>query len=299
VPDERRLTILFATGLKINVTTRELFDIMVDPIVVSYFLVVGVSFAYVVPQEGHHLLGGYSYFFAALLLSAFVLVVLHAAFAVFILISYNIPSISIVTSIVLLFVALSAELGWQTVFTFFTDLPFPHDEAFWRGFGTKTLGVIAGELVYASFILQRTRWWQSSEYAQESTTLGPAQEALANHVSEQIDDETDAGVPSVGIVIGKKSVSLGSILYAQAERQYVRVFLSDTILFERMTFASFLESLPSGAGVRVHRSYWISFSAVDALETGTDGREQIVLKNGVRVPVSRRFGKNLTYLRKN
>lgn len=80
----------------------------------------------------------------------------------------------------------------------------------------------------------------------------------------------------------------GELLFLKAEDHYLRVVTDrgeDLILFR---FKDALDELRGIEGLQVHRSYWVSASAVARLTRA--GRDvQLELKTGQTVPVSRRF----------
>lgn len=293
MPEERKLTILFATGLRINVTPKELASIMLDPIVVTFFLSLGVVFGYVVPQEGYYTISALEYFLSALTLSVIVLFALHILFAFFYLIFYNIPGMTMVSSVVLVFVALCAEVTWHPVASFYSGATYLAGEGFWHGFATKILGVLGGELLYATFILQRTRWWQTSYLQNGNLDEYVGERDAAEFIPSTIKEPQPDPFFLPFITIGNDRILTGSLLFAQAERQYVRIIMEDRVLFKRMAFHSFLDMIPSGIGAQVHRSYWVAFSAVERFELTATGLGVVILKGDIRVPVSRRFGKSL------
>lgn len=84
-------------------------------------------------------------------------------------------------------------------------------------------------------------------------------------------------------------VHLGSDLLALgAEDHYLRVITavgSDLIL---MRMSDALAELGDGAGLQVHRSWWVARAAIESVSR-SNGRTALVLKNGLEVPVSRTY----------
>lgn len=78
----------------------------------------------------------------------------------------------------------------------------------------------------------------------------------------------------------------GRLLALQADAHYVRVHTdrgTDLVLYR---FGDAVAEMDAGAGAQVHRSWWVARDAV----TGTDPeRPELVLANGLRVPVSRSY----------
>lgn len=79
----------------------------------------------------------------------------------------------------------------------------------------------------------------------------------------------------------------GDLLALEMEDHYLRVHAesgSDLIL---MRLRDAVGELDGAAGMQVHRSYWVAGAAVAGAERTADGRATLILRNGLRVPVSR------------
>ncbi len=82
------------------------------------------------------------------------------------------------------------------------------------------------------------------------------------------------------------------ILALSAEDHYLRVHTSagETLILMRLSDA--IGALDGIEGSQVHRSWWVARDAV-ADVTRSDGKVDLVLKSGLRAPVSRRYQKAL------
>ena len=80
----------------------------------------------------------------------------------------------------------------------------------------------------------------------------------------------------------------GPIIALTAEDHYLRVHTDggDALIHHR--FSDAVREL-GGAGVQVHRSWWVAKNAVERVEKDGD-RHVLILKGGLRAPVSRTFG---------
>lgn len=79
----------------------------------------------------------------------------------------------------------------------------------------------------------------------------------------------------------------GDLLALEMEDHYLRVHTesgSDLIL---MRLRDAVAELAGADGVQAHRSFWVAAAAVSEVERTPDGRATLVLRNGLRVPVSR------------
>lgn len=112
---------------------------------------------------------------------------------------------------------------------------------------------------------------KTDEVAQNEETVVPAQ---------SIKDEKRT------VVVGNSRIPLTSILHISAEGNYVRVHTNHSNYFEAATLKMVLSQIPVSLGLRIHRSHWVSYSAIHRVDV--DGRNlKITLSSGVKVPVSR------------
>jgi hypothetical protein len=100
--------------------------------------------------------------------------------------------------------------------------------------------------------------------------------------------EVDAAPAERGEALMKrlKPEARGELLALEMEDHYLRVHTArgHDLILHRLSDA--LDEVAGLDGLQVHRSYWVARSAVQDVER--DGRRlQLVLKNGLKVPVSR------------
>lgn len=78
------------------------------------------------------------------------------------------------------------------------------------------------------------------------------------------------------------------LLALEMEDHYIRIHtsLGSDLLLMRLRDA--VEELATVPGLLVHRSYWVTAAAVLRVEREAGGRLTLILRNGLRVPVSRR-----------
>lgn len=94
---------------------------------------------------------------------------------------------------------------------------------------------------------------------------------------------------------GAKLIDLASIVWIEAERDYVRVHTGDRSYFFRAKMTRLEDSLRGQGFLRVHRSALISIAAVDAVTT-TGSRCVLQVKGGQQIPVSRRLASSVRTL---
>jgi hypothetical protein len=78
-----------------------------------------------------------------------------------------------------------------------------------------------------------------------------------------------------------------------ANNHYVEVATSEGIETLRLRLVDAIEEMEPVAGICTHRSHWVAFSAISGTERESGGKLFVVLKNGDRVPVSRKYRPNL------
>ncbi|WP_375552935.1 LytTR family DNA-binding domain-containing protein [Roseovarius mucosus] len=78
-----------------------------------------------------------------------------------------------------------------------------------------------------------------------------------------------------------------------ANNHYVEVATSDGIETLRLRLVDAIEEMEPVAGICTHRSHWVAFAAISGTERESGGKIFLLLKNGDRVPVSRKYRPNL------
>ena len=77
------------------------------------------------------------------------------------------------------------------------------------------------------------------------------------------------------------------ILYVEANGNYVTFAVPGKNILSRMTFLEAMNLLPLKSFVRVHRSYIVAVNKIDKVQ------RQLVIVNGVEIPVSNAYSENL------
>ena len=100
---------------------------------------------------------------------------------------------------------------------------------------------------------------------------------------QRAEAEASAAVrPALGLLAARPQ----DVLCLQMEDHYVRVHTAQGSHLVLATFSQAQAALAGGAGLRVHRSWWVADRAVAGAER--DGRNlRLILKNGVTAPVAR------------
>jgi hypothetical protein len=80
------------------------------------------------------------------------------------------------------------------------------------------------------------------------------------------------------------------LIAVEAEDHYLRIHTSGGAALVYMRFADALQTVLNHDGLQVHRSWWVARGAVDAV-AWNDGRGELTLGNGLKVPVSRSYAK--------
>jgi DNA-binding LytR/AlgR family response regulator len=80
-----------------------------------------------------------------------------------------------------------------------------------------------------------------------------------------------------------------NLLAIQAQQNYIQLIYPEKNYTVIYRLKDALKKIPNELGMKVHRSYWVSFSAIDKQKDAST----IILVNGREVPVSRSFSKEL------
>ena len=113
--------------------------------------------------------------------------------------------------------------------------------------------------------------------------------------AEAPDSEEDPRNQNSLVVVGRTRIPAQSILHIRAEGNYIRLYTAQMSYFEAVTMKTVLSQIPVHLGLRIHRSHWVSYSAIQTIVN--DGRKlKVILASGIQVPVSR---SNLDKIRTN
>ncbi len=84
-----------------------------------------------------------------------------------------------------------------------------------------------------------------------------------------------------------KLIPLDDIFYLQAEDDYVKIQSVEGAFLKKKTMNYFEQHLPAHSFVRVHRSYILNIKQIVKLESFEKDQYLAVLKNDIRIPVSK------------
>ena len=116
--------------------------------------------------------------------------------------------------------------------------------------------------------------WMKQKAAPQST------QALLEAVSAQ-QEEQHRVVVKTGSSI--RIIPIQEVLYFEAYDDYVKIHTKDGYYLKKKTMQHFENTLDPATFVRVHRSFIIQVAQI----TKIDSADEVLLKNGVRVPLSR------------
>jgi len=87
---------------------------------------------------------------------------------------------------------------------------------------------------------------------------------------------------------GELLLDIERIEYLEAARNYVAVHADGGEYLIRSPLSALAERLPDRLFARTHRSYMVNVDEIDEVRS-TDGAQQLILKSGARIPVSRGY----------
>ncbi len=82
-------------------------------------------------------------------------------------------------------------------------------------------------------------------------------------------------------------IPLHELIYIEAYDDYVKLFTEEGRFVKKQTMAYYEKTLPDNAFIRIHRSSIIAIDRIHKIENAEKGRYQVLLTNGVRLPISR------------
>lgn len=82
-------------------------------------------------------------------------------------------------------------------------------------------------------------------------------------------------------------ISMDELVYIEAYDDYVKLYTEGARYVKKQTMAFYEKTLPTSGFVRIHRSSIIAIDRIQSIETIENGRYQVLLTNGVRLPISR------------
>lgn len=78
----------------------------------------------------------------------------------------------------------------------------------------------------------------------------------------------------------------GALVSMSSQDHYVEIVTENGLHLERLTMKRAVELVPETAGIQVHRSHWVSYSAIVGMEK-TGDRHVVLLRNGAKIPVGK------------
>ncbi len=91
---------------------------------------------------------------------------------------------------------------------------------------------------------------------------------------------------SCGIEMFIPADKLGPLMALSAQDHYVEIITQMGSHLERMTIKKAIGLVPECAGLQIHRSHWVAYSAILDLEK-TGERYAVLLRNGAKLPVGK------------
>lgn len=146
----------------------------------------------------------------------------------------------------------------------------------------------AFEMSAADYLLKpysKERFTKAIDNAKEklfSKTNDSSVSELINHSAEE---KLNRVVVKTGTKI--KVIPIESLIYLEAQDDYVMLHASEGKFLKQQTMKYFEQSLPSDQFVRIHRSFILNVDYMAQIENYDKDSYKIILKNQVKLPVSR------------
>jgi two-component system LytT family response regulator len=116
--------------------------------------------------------------------------------------------------------------------------------------------------------------WTKQQAAPQTT------QALLETISSQHEEQQRVVVKTGSSI---RIIPIQEVLYFEAYDDYVKIHTKDGYFLKKKTMQHFENTLDEKQFVRVHRSFIIQIAEI----TKIDSADEVLLKNGVRVPLSR------------
>jgi hypothetical protein len=122
-------------------------------------------------------------------------------------------------------------------------------------------------------------------------SAGPPPVSPPAPLAQMPEPATGVSGPAPRIIERMPDIRTEDILALEAEDHYVRIHHTQGAKLVHYRFADAVSDMGLGRGIRVHRSFWIANHAIKEISRGR--RMEIVLTNGIKVPVSSSFRSSL------
>jgi two-component system LytT family response regulator len=133
----------------------------------------------------------------------------------------------------------------------------------------------------------KERFQKAIEKAQEKTDTKENDPAKLKELFSTIatSEKTERIVVKTGTKI--QVIPLSELLYLEAQDDYVMLYTSEGKFLKQQTMKHYESTLDPTVFIRVHRSYIVNIKEVIKIEPYEKDSHQIILKNSLKIPVSR------------
>ena len=140
--------------------------------------------------------------------------------------------------------------------------------------------------------------WLGLAFGARMFTAWQERNGLLSRAESEIDGMRRAlepGLARLPVPVGDKTrlIETASIAWIEADDNYVRIHTDGQDYALRRTLQDLLTDLGEGSFARIHKSAAINLAEVQVLQPLGRGDAEVVLRNGARLRVSRRYKENL------
>lgn len=309
-----RVNFVLVTGRRFSLTSTQIWHLMTDRHFLIFFAICSVLIAYLYPVTRQPRPPWWEFVIAFLPMELFFYGALVGTFLLMEKSCRGWPALVIPVPLITL-IALLATLSFAR-----THAPFLLGPA-WSTFRSLTEEFVLNyfvilnlEVLFSIFVLPRTKVFlqtiepqhdiqpvpDPAEAPAEPQTAAPPQsvtpqsQALPVPNTQQLPTPPSATPPPPATVhFGSHSWPVSALRLIRAEEHYIRVVTDHQEVLIRYRLSDAVSQLPEEAGMRVHRSYWLSYDAVVHRAPLPDSRLLLTLWNGTTVTVPRAHRKKL------
>lgn len=115
---------------------------------------------------------------------------------------------------------------------------------------------------------------------------GESAKSIARHSVIDLEREATIAIPGAN---GTRYLPTGEVDWIEAQGNYVQIYAGPNSYLLRGTMQDFSERFGNGSFLRVHRSAIVNYSSVRVIETASNSRYRLVLRNGDTVITGRSY----------
>ncbi len=152
------------------------------------------------------------------------------------------------------------------------------DEYAIKAFETRAIDYLLKPFSQERFDKAIKKWKQQNNSGMQNTSR-----AVSEAISMQPEEQNRIVIKNGNNI---KIIPVKDVVYIEAYDDYVKIYTQEGMFLKKKTLSHY-EQILSDKFIRVHRSYLVQLSHITKIEPMEKDNHIVILKNGIRVPVSR------------